>query len=124
MDREVPHDGPEPLEREWTTPRRHHSSLPAPWRSLAPYPRPFPPQERGEREIASWLNQVEGFFAILSKQSLGAIDFRSKCALRDHLAAYMRAWNKSPTPFAWTKAADAIIKSHRRMLRRISTAVH
>ncbi len=36
----------------------------------------------------------------------------------------MRAWNKSPTPFAWTKPADAIIKSHRRMLKRISTAVH
>jgi hypothetical protein len=32
--------------------------------------------------------------------------------------------NKSPTPFAWTKPADAIIKSHRRMLKRISTAVH
>jgi hypothetical protein len=31
--------------------------------------------------------------------------------------------NKSPTPFAWTKPADAIIKSHRRMLKRISTAV-
>ena len=25
--------------------------------------------------------------------------------------------------FAWTKPADAIIKSHRRMLKRISTAV-
>jgi hypothetical protein len=36
----------------------------------------------------------------------------------------MRAWNKSPTPFAWTDPADAIIKSHRRMLKRISTADH
>jgi transposase len=73
---------------------------------------------------ASWLNQVEGFFAILSKQSLGAADFHSKRALRDHISAYMQSWNKSPTPFAWTKPADAIIKSHRRMLKRISTAVH
>jgi len=48
---------------------------------------------------------------------------RRQRALRDHLDAYMRAWNKSPTPFAWTKPADAIIKSHRRMLKRISTAV-
>ncbi len=72
---------------------------------------------------ASWLNQVEGFFGILGKQSLGRTDFHSKRALRDHLDAYMRAWNKSPTPFAWTKPADAIIKSHRRMLKRISTAV-
>jgi hypothetical protein len=60
---------------------------------------------------------------ILGTQSLGRTDFHSKRALRDHLDAYMRAWNKSPTPFAWTKPADAIIKSHRRMLKRISTAV-
>ena len=73
---------------------------------------------------ASWLNQVEGFFGILGKQSLGATDFPSKRALRDHLAAYMRAWNKSPSPFSWTKPAEAIIASHRRMLKRISTAVH
>jgi hypothetical protein len=36
----------------------------------------------------------------------------------------MRAWNRNPTPFAWTKPAAAIIKSHRRMLKRISTTVH
>jgi transposase len=73
---------------------------------------------------ASWLNQVEGFFGILGKQSLGATDFHSKLALREHLDAYMGSWNKAPTPFAWTKPAAAIIKSHRRMLKRISTAVH
>ncbi|MBZ0120610.1 MAG: IS630 family transposase [Sandaracinaceae bacterium] len=73
---------------------------------------------------ASWLNQVEGFFGILGKQSLGETNFPSKKALREHIAAYMRSWNKSPTAFAWTKPANAIIKSHRRMLDRISTAVH
>jgi hypothetical protein len=41
----------------------------------------------------------------------------------EHLAAYMQRWNKKPTPFAWTKPANAIIESHRRMLDRISTAV-
>jgi transposase len=73
---------------------------------------------------ASWLNQVEGFFGILGKQSLSATDFYSKTALREHLRAYMRAWNRNPTPFAWTNPAAAIIKSHRRMLKRISTTVH
>jgi transposase len=73
---------------------------------------------------ASWLNQVEGFFGILGKQSLATTDCPSKRALREHIDAYMRGWNKSPTAFAWTKPADAIIKSHRRMLKRISTAVH
>jgi len=73
---------------------------------------------------ASWLNQVEGFFGILGKQSLGVTDFPSKTALREHLHAYMQGWNKSPTPFVWTKPAEAILNSHRRMLKRISTAVH
>jgi len=73
---------------------------------------------------ASWLNQVEGFFGIFGKQSLSLTDFPSKKALREHIAAYMRAWKKNPTPFAWTKPAEAIIRSHRRMLERISTAVH
>ena len=73
---------------------------------------------------ASWLNQVEGFFGILGKQSLSETDFTSKTKMRAHLRAYMRGWNEAPTPFAWTKPANAIIKSHRRMLERISTAVH
>jgi transposase len=73
---------------------------------------------------ASWLNQVEGFFGILGKQSLRETNFPTKKALREHVTAYMRSWNKNPTPFAWTKPARAIINSHRRMLDRISTAVH
>jgi hypothetical protein len=73
---------------------------------------------------ASWLNQVEGFFGILGKQSLSVTHFPSKQALRDHLNAYMRAWKKNPTAFALTKSAAAIIRSHLRMLERISTAVH
>lgn len=73
---------------------------------------------------ASWLNQVEGWFGILAKQSLFLTDFKSKRALRDHLRAYLRSWNLNPTPFEWTKPARAIIRSHRRMLDRISAAVH
>jgi transposase len=73
---------------------------------------------------ASWLNQVEGFFGILSKQSLRATDFLSKKQLRDHIAAYVAHWNLDPTPFLWTKPATAIIRSHRRMLDRISFPVH
>ena len=38
---------------------------------------------------ASWLNQVEGFFGILAKQSLSLTHFASKRALRNHLIAYL-----------------------------------
>ena len=73
---------------------------------------------------ASWLNQVEGFFGILGKQSLSVTNFPSKQALREHIAAFMKAWNRNPTPFQWTKPAAAIIRSRKRMLDRTSRAVH
>ncbi len=71
---------------------------------------------------ASWLNQVEGFFGILGKQSLSATDFPSKKALRAHIAAYMRAWNRNPTPFrgpspprpSSESSAECLIASRRR----------
>jgi transposase len=69
---------------------------------------------------ASWLNQVEGFFGILAKQSLRATDFLNKKQLREHIASYIAGWNKEATPFIWTKPAAAIVGSHRRMLARIS----
>ena len=73
---------------------------------------------------ASWLNQVEGFFGILGKQSLGVAHFPSKVALREHIDAYIAHWNDDPTPFIWTKPAASIIRSRKRMLDRISHAVH
>lgn len=59
---------------------------------------------------ASWLNQVEGFFDILGRQSLSGTDLKSKKALRDHLRAYLRACSQNPTPFEWIKPARAISK--------------
>jgi len=73
---------------------------------------------------ASWLNQVEGFFGILGKQSLGVAHFPSKVALREHIDAYIAHWNDDPTPFIWTKPAASIIRSRKQMLDRISHAVH
>jgi transposase len=73
---------------------------------------------------ASWLNQVEGFFGILTKQSLSLTNFASKKALRDHLDAFIASWNDEPTPFIWTKPAKSIVESHRKMLNRTSLAVH
>jgi transposase len=69
---------------------------------------------------ASWLNQVEGFFGIFAKQSLRATEFLSKKQLRQHIASYIASWNEDPRPFIWTKPDAAIIRSHRRMIARIS----
>ena len=73
---------------------------------------------------ASWLNQVEGFFGILGKQSVSVTNFISKTALRKHIDDFMLSWNENPSRFSWTKPAAAIIKSHKKMMNRISGAVH
>jgi len=52
---------------------------------------------------ASWLNLVELFFSILTRQRVRRASFRSVDALYKALHGYLRDWNQHPTPFAWTK---------------------
>jgi len=66
---------------------------------------------------ASWLNQVEIWFSILEGKSLHGASFTSVKQLREHIDAFIDAYNQNPKPFAWTKA-----KVHQRRVkgRRIS----
>lgn len=66
---------------------------------------------------ASWLNQVEIWFSILEGQSLRGASFTSVAQLREHIDAFIAAYNKSAKPFVWTKT-----KVHQRRVkgRRIS----
>jgi transposase len=73
---------------------------------------------------ASWLNQIEGFFSILTRRSLKRASFPSKAALRRHIVPFLRTWNQNPTPFVCTKSARRIVRDHRRMLDRTSRTEH
>ena len=73
---------------------------------------------------ASWLNQVEGFFSILTRRSLKRTSFPSKAALRRHIEQFLNSWNDDPTPFVWTKSARRIVRDHRRIVARISRTAH
>ena len=53
---------------------------------------------------ASWLNQVECWFSILSRQALKHSSFRSPRAVRDHIDAFIQAYNHHATPFRWRAA--------------------
>jgi transposase len=66
---------------------------------------------------ASWLNQVETWFSILEGQSLHGASFTSVAQLRDHIDAFIEAYNEKAEPFVWTKT-----KVHQRRVkgRRIS----
>jgi hypothetical protein len=57
---------------------------------------------------ASWLNQVERFFALITERKIRRGICRGVVALRADIMAFIRAHNADPKPFRWTKAADAI----------------
>lgn len=58
---------------------------------------------------ASWINLVEAWFSILTRKSIRRGSFPTLKALIEHIDAYIRQWNKNPTPFVWTKTADEIL---------------
>ena len=72
---------------------------------------------------ASWINQVERFFALLSEQQIKRGAHRSTAELEAAIDAYIQARNAKPKPFRWTKSADDILASIDRFCRR-TLAVH
>lgn len=55
---------------------------------------------------ASWLNQVEVWFSILSRQALKHSSFRSTREVRERIDSFIQAYNRKAAPFAW-RAKDA-----------------
>lgn len=53
---------------------------------------------------ASWLNQVEIWFSILSRQALRSASFTSVHQLKEAIAAFVEAYNPKAQPFEWSKA--------------------
>ncbi len=58
---------------------------------------------------ASWLNAVEGFFAILAKRRLKRGVFKGVVDLQAAINRFVAEHNQTPTPFPWTAAPDTII---------------
>jgi transposase len=67
---------------------------------------------------ASWLNQVERFFALLTERAIRRGVFSSVRELETAINTYIRVTNANPKPFCWTKAADDILASIRRFCLR------
>lgn len=73
---------------------------------------------------ASWLNQVERWFATLTDKQIRRGTHRSTRQLEDAIRAYLKMNNTEPKPFIWTKSADAILASIERFCLRISNSGH
>lgn len=52
---------------------------------------------------ASWLNQIEIWFSILSRRTLQGASFTSAQQVRNAIDLFVAAYNKEATPFEWRK---------------------
>ncbi len=72
---------------------------------------------------ASWISQVERFFANLTDKQIRRGVHRSTDELETAIKTYIDAVNANPRPFVWTKSADDILASVKRFcLATLNTA--
>ena len=82
-------------------------------RAASPLAYPFTPTE------ASWLNQLERFFALLIDEPLRHGIHRSTQELEDAILDYIETIDAHPRPFRWTKSADDILAIMKRICLRM-----
>ncbi len=70
---------------------------------------------------ASWLNQVEIWFNIITRQAVRRHSFRKVRELIERIERYTAQWNANAHPFVWTATADSILAKIKRLCERIST---
>jgi transposase len=72
---------------------------------------------------ASWLNQVERWFALLSERQIRRGVHRSVKELEEAVIGFIAHNNAAPRLFRWTKSADDILQSIARFCQR-TLAIH
>jgi transposase len=73
---------------------------------------------------ASWLNQVERFFAEITEKRIRRGAFRSVPALKKAILDYLDHHNQNPKPFRWTADADKILERVANVCKRINDSGH
>lgn len=73
---------------------------------------------------ASWINQVERWFATLTEKYIRRGTHRSTRQLEQAIRKYLELNNANPKPFTWVKSADDILASIERFCLRISNSGH
>ena len=109
--REIEHNVPTDLDVHLVMDNYGTHRTPAIRRWLAKHPRwhvHFTPTS------ASWLNQVERFFADLTEKQIRRGVHRSTRELERAIHDYIDVVNDHPKPFRWTKSADDILASIKR----------
>ena len=69
---------------------------------------------------ASWLNQVEIWFNLITQRAIRRGTFKSVKELVPKINEYVRQYNQHPRPFIWTATADSILDKIKRLTKVIS----
>jgi transposase len=72
---------------------------------------------------ASWINQVERWFAELTRKQLQRGVHTSLSQLEADIRGFIERHNENPKPFRWTKSADEILASVKRFCHKTQTAL-
>ena len=59
---------------------------------------------------SSWMNQIEIWFGILTRQAIRRGTFGSVRQLVEAIKRYIKSWNEDAVPFEWVATADEIIE--------------
>jgi hypothetical protein len=73
---------------------------------------------------ASWINQVERFFAEITEKRIRRGVFKSVKALEAAIEAYLIDHNANPKPFRWTATADIILRKVEEVCKRTCNSGH
>ena len=73
---------------------------------------------------ASWLNQVERFFGLITDKAIRRGSFASVKDLVRKIDHFITHYNRSCRPFVWTATADSILEKLERLCNRISGTEH
>ena len=57
----------------------------------------------------SWLNMVEIFFGIITRQAIRRGTFTDVAELQTAIRTYIDSYNERATPFSWTKTAEELL---------------
>jgi transposase len=58
---------------------------------------------------SSWINQIEIWFGIITRQAIRRGSFRSLAQLIKRIDTYITRWNEDAEPFEWTASATSIL---------------
>jgi len=73
---------------------------------------------------ASWLNQIEIWFNLITQRAIRRGTFKSVKELIAKIESFVHSYNRDTHPFAWTATADSILEKIKRLCQRISETRH